>query len=86
MGTPQQYQTVPFGKCDLGHCLDLARNGTRFEFVTVVDDPERHIAAMRERERKDFHVEFTTLRFRALSEHGEWEGRRDLVPTSAPTR
>lgn len=25
---------------------------------------------------------FTTLRFRALSEHGEWEGQRNIVPVS----
>lgn len=43
--------------------------------------PERHATAMVEREREDFHSEFTTLRFRPLSEHGEWEGRRDIVPT-----
>jgi hypothetical protein len=41
---------------------------------------ERHAAAMVERKRRDFHDEFTTLRFRALSEHGEWEGRSDIVP------
>ena len=35
--------------------------------------------AMVERERRDFHHEFTTLRFRPLSEHGTWEGRR-VVP------
>jgi hypothetical protein len=33
-----------------------------------------------ERERKDFHHEFTTLRFRALTEHGTWDGRSDIVP------
>ena len=43
--------------------------------------PDRHAAAMQERNRKDFHFEFTTLRFRALSEHGTWEGRGDIVPT-----
>lgn len=43
-------------------------------------DPKRHLAAMNERNRKDFHFEFTTLRFRALSEHGVWEGRRNIVP------
>ncbi len=31
---------------------------------------ERHAAAMVERKRQDFHHEFTTLRFRALAEHG----------------
>lgn len=43
---------------------------------------ERHVAAMRERTRKDFHHEFATLRFRCLAEHGEWDGRTSLVPTS----
>jgi hypothetical protein len=42
--------------------------------------PERHAAAMAERERKDFHFEFTTLRFRAIGEYGSWEGRRGIVP------
>lgn len=32
---------------------------------------------------EDFHHEFTTLRFRPLSEHGTWEGQTGLVPTSA---
>ncbi len=42
--------------------------------------PQRHATAMAEREREDFHFEFTTLRFRPLSEHGEWEGRRGIIP------
>ena len=46
-----------------------------------VPGAERHAAAMVERERKGFHREFTTLRFRALAEHGAWEGRRDVVPS-----
>jgi hypothetical protein len=46
-----------------------------------VPEPERHQVAMTERSRKDFHYQFTTLRFRALSEHGEWEGRTNIVPT-----
>ena len=41
---------------------------------------ESHASAMAERDRKDFHHEFTTLRFRAISEYGEWKGRSDLVP------
>jgi hypothetical protein len=41
---------------------------------------QRHAAAMVERSRKDFHHEFTTLRFRALSEHGSWDGRSEIVP------
>lgn len=42
-------------------------------------DVERHARAMLERERRDFHHEFTTLRFRPLSEHGTWEGRGDYT-------
>lgn len=38
-----------------------------------------HSSAMAENNRKKFHHEFTTLRFRAVSEHGEWEGRRGIV-------
>ncbi|WP_203338262.1 hypothetical protein [Nocardioides limicola] len=40
----------------------------------------RHSDAMAERRRKDFHHEFTTLRFRPLAEYGEWQGRSGLVP------
>jgi hypothetical protein len=47
---------------------------------SVVPHPERHINAMKERERKDFHFEFTTLRFRALSEFGVWNGRTNFIP------
>lgn len=43
--------------------------------------PERHAAAMAERRRKEFHFEFTTLRFRPLEEHGTWEGRSRIVPS-----
>jgi hypothetical protein len=32
---------------------------------------QRHSRAMQERDRKDFHHEFTTMRFRPLSEHGQ---------------
>jgi hypothetical protein len=48
---------------------------------SAVPRPERHAAAMVERERKDFHFEFTTLRFRPIAEHGNWEGRTNIVPT-----
>lgn len=41
---------------------------------------DRHARAMVERERKDFHHQFITLRFRALSEHGSWSGRSEVVP------
>jgi len=42
--------------------------------------PDRHATAMVERRRKDFHVEFTTLRYTCIGEHGEWDGRRGFVP------
>ena len=48
--------------------------------VGSLPDPDRHALAMVERARRPFHHEFTTLRFRCLSEHGEWVGRRALVP------
>ena len=47
-------------------------------------DAERHAAAMVERRRKDFHHEFTTLRFRSIGEYGKWEGRGDYVPVTSP--
>ena len=46
-----------------------------------VPQPRRHADAMVERERRDFHFEFTTLRFRPLKEYGEWEGRTKIVPS-----
>lgn len=45
-----------------------------------VPRPERHAAAMKERERKDFHYQFTTLRFRPISEFGTWKGRTNIIP------
>ncbi len=52
------------------------------------DLPERtrHVAAMAARERADFHREFTTLRFRCLSEHGSWQGRTGIVPPTGASR
>lgn len=47
---------------------------------STVPQPKRHINAMQERDRKDFHVEFTTLRFRPLSEFGQWNGRVNIIP------
>ena len=46
----------------------------------------RHAAAMTERERKELHIDFTTLRFRCLSEHGSWQGRTSIVPAAGPSR
>ena len=47
---------------------------------SAVQQPERHAAAMTERDRRDFHHEFATFRFRPISEHGAWEGRTGIVP------
>lgn len=52
---------------------------------SAVAEPTRHAEAMIERSRKDFHFEFTTLRFRPLSEHGTWQGRSNIVPSPAST-
>ena len=46
-----------------------------------VPRPERHTDAMAERQRKDFHFEFTTLRFKPIAEYGSWEGRTRIIPT-----
>lgn len=46
-----------------------------------VPGAQRHTTAMVERDRRDFHHEFTTLAFRAISEHGSWDGRTGYVPT-----
>jgi hypothetical protein len=43
-------------------------------------EPKRHINAMNERNRKDFHFEFTTLRFIPLSEYGEWKNKSNYIP------
>ncbi len=45
-----------------------------------VDLPRRHLNAMKERDRKDFHWQFTTLRFKPISEHGAWRGRKNFIP------
>jgi hypothetical protein len=50
---------------------------------SAVPAPDRHAAAMAERERRDFHHEFATYRFRPLSEQGEWDGRTGIVPPAA---
>ncbi|MBC8073192.1 MAG: hypothetical protein IAG13_33025 [Deltaproteobacteria bacterium] len=49
---------------------------------SAIEAPERHATAMVERRRKDFHFEFTTLRFTAIGEHGVWEGRSAIVPAA----
>lgn len=52
---------------------------------SAVSQPKRHLNAMKERERKDFHFEFTTLRFKILSEHGTWQGKNSIVLQSNTT-
>ncbi len=54
--------------------LDMVRGHS------AVPRPDRHRAAMVERERKDFHFEFTTLRFKPIGEYGNWEGRTHIIP------
>lgn len=46
------------------------------------ESARRHTEAMAERDRRDFHHEFTTLRFRPLSEHGSWEGQNHYIRRS----
>ncbi len=43
--------------------------------------PKRHLNAMKERDRKDFHFEFTTLRFNPLAEFGQWNNKSNYIPT-----
>lgn len=47
---------------------------------SAVPQPKRHLNAMKERERKDFHFEFTTLRFRPIAEYGSWKGETNYIP------
>ncbi|RKR15389.1 hypothetical protein CLV91_1474 [Maribacter vaceletii] len=42
--------------------------------------PKRHSDAMKERERKNFHFEFTTLRFKPIAEFGFWNGQESYIP------
>jgi hypothetical protein len=39
-----------------------------------------HAAAMAEQSRRDFHLESAFMRFRPLSEQGQWQGRGQLLP------
>lgn len=45
-----------------------------------MEQPKRHSNAMKERNRKDFHFEFTTLRFLPISEHNSWNGKSEYLP------
>ncbi len=46
---------------------------------SAMSKPKRHSNAMKERERKSFHFEFTTLRFKAISEFGFWKGKEKFI-------
>lgn len=54
---------------------DMVRGGA------ATPGASRHAAAMAERNRRDFHHQFATYRFRPLAEHGDWDGRRGFVPS-----
>lgn len=43
-----------------------------------LDDGESHQLSMQEMIRKNFHHEFTTMRFAPFAEAGEWDGKSDL--------
>lgn len=47
---------------------------------STIEKPKRHELAMKERERKDFHFEFTTLRFKPITEFGVWKGQSNYIP------
>lgn len=47
---------------------------------SAIPRPKRHSDAMKERERKDFHFEFTTLRFKPIAEFGMWKGQKNFIP------
>jgi len=47
-----------------------------------IENPKRHSNAMKERNRKDFHFEFTTLRFLPISEHNSWNGKSAYLPNN----
>lgn len=45
-----------------------------------IPKPKRHSNAMKERDRKNFHFEFTTLRFTPIAEFGSWQGQTNFIP------
>jgi hypothetical protein len=47
-------------------------------------DGEDHRLAMQERIRKDFHHEFTTMRFAPFKEVGAWEGKSNYACVTSP--
>jgi hypothetical protein len=53
---------------------------------SAMPKPERHSDAMKERERKNFHFEFVTLRFKPLAEFGSWKGKENYIPNLSPKK
>jgi hypothetical protein len=49
---------------------------------SAIPNPKRHYNSMKERERKNFHFEFTTLRFKPIAEFGMWKGQTSFIPIS----
>ena len=49
---------------------------------STIEKPKRHSDAMKERERKNFHFEFTTLRFKPIAESGTWKGQTNFIPNT----
>lgn len=47
--------------------------------MRVSAQPNRHAAAMKERERRDFHFEFTTLRFKPYAEYGYLDDKKNIL-------
>lgn len=47
---------------------------------SAIPKPKRHSNAMKELKRKDFHFEFTTLRFKPIAEYGTWKGQKKYIP------
>lgn len=48
---------------------------------SAIPKPKRHSDAMKERGRKNFHFEFTTLRFKPIAEFGTWKGQKNFIPS-----
>jgi len=49
---------------------------------SIIEKPKRHSDAMKERERKNFHFEFMTLRFKPIAEFGSWKGQTNFIPNT----
>ncbi len=47
---------------------------------STMPNSKRHMNAMKERNRKNFHYEFTTLRFKPIAEYGVWNNKSNFIP------